>query len=104
MQQADMRIDPLDDLAVELEHQSQHAMRRRMMRAEVDRVILNLKVARVRLFARLEMFEIGRHCYRFTSSALSGVGAPGASREAFSSPGSWQTAPSHGLRQANLPQ
>jgi hypothetical protein len=36
MQQADMRIDALDDLAVELQHQAQHAVRRRMLRAEVD--------------------------------------------------------------------
>ena len=36
MQQADMRIDALDDLAVELQHEAQHAMRRRMLRPEVD--------------------------------------------------------------------
>ena len=33
MQQADMRIDALDHLAVELQHQAQHAVRRRMLRA-----------------------------------------------------------------------
>ena len=31
-----MRIDALDDLAVELEHEAQHAVRRRMLRAEID--------------------------------------------------------------------
>ena len=31
MQQPDMRVGTLDDLAVELEHQTQHAMRRRML-------------------------------------------------------------------------
>ena len=36
MQQADVRIDPLDDLAVELEHEAQHAVRGRMLRPEVD--------------------------------------------------------------------
>ena len=36
MQQPDMRIDALDDLAVELQHQAQHAMRRRMLRPEID--------------------------------------------------------------------
>ena len=36
MQQADMRIDALDDLAVELEHEAQNAVRRRMLRAEID--------------------------------------------------------------------
>ena len=39
MQQADMRIDALDDLAVEFEHQTQHAMRRRMLRPEIDREV-----------------------------------------------------------------
>ena len=36
MQEPDMRIDALDDLAVELQHEAQHAMRGRMLRAEVD--------------------------------------------------------------------
>ena len=36
MEQPDMRIDALDHLAVELEHQPQHAVRGRMLRAEVD--------------------------------------------------------------------
>ena len=36
MQEADMRIDALDDLAVEFEHQAQHAMRGRMLRPEID--------------------------------------------------------------------
>ena len=36
MQQPDMRIDALDDLAVELQHEPQHAVRRRMLRPEVD--------------------------------------------------------------------
>ena len=36
VQQADVRIDPLDDLAVELQHKPQHAVRRRMLRSEVD--------------------------------------------------------------------
>ena len=36
MQQADMRIDALDDLAVEFQHQAQHAVRGRMLRAEID--------------------------------------------------------------------
>ena len=31
-----MRIDALDHLAVELEHQPQHAVRRRMLRPEID--------------------------------------------------------------------
>ena len=36
MKQADMRIDARDHFAVELQHQAQHAMRRRMLRPEID--------------------------------------------------------------------
>ena len=36
VQEADVRIDALHHLAVELQHQAQHAVRRRMLRAEVD--------------------------------------------------------------------
>ena len=39
MKQADMRIDPRDHFAVELQHQTQHAVRRRMLRPEIDREI-----------------------------------------------------------------
>ena len=45
VQQADMRIAALDDLAVELEHQSQHPVRRRMLRAEVDVEVADLLLA-----------------------------------------------------------
>ena len=31
-----MRIDALDDFAVELQHQTQNAVRRRMLRTEID--------------------------------------------------------------------
>ena len=36
VQQADMRIDAVDHLAVQFQHQTQHAMRRRMLRPEID--------------------------------------------------------------------
>ena len=42
MKQADMRIDAGDDLAVKLQHQAQHAVRRRMLRSEVDGEIAEL--------------------------------------------------------------
>ena len=42
MQQADMRIDAVDDLAVELEHEAQHAVRRRMLRPEIDGEVADL--------------------------------------------------------------
>ncbi len=37
VQQADMRIDALDDLAVQFQHQAQHAVRGRVLRAEIER-------------------------------------------------------------------
>ncbi len=36
MQQADMRIRALDDLAAHLENEAEHAVRGRMLRAEID--------------------------------------------------------------------
>jgi hypothetical protein len=36
MQQADMRIDALDHLAVQFQHKAQNAVRGRMLRAEID--------------------------------------------------------------------
>ena len=46
VQQADMGIGPLDDLAVHLQHQAQHAVGRRMLRPEVQVEILDLDIAR----------------------------------------------------------
>ncbi len=40
MQQADVRVGALDHLAVHLQHEAQHAVRRRMLRPEVHREIL----------------------------------------------------------------
>ena len=60
MQQADMRIDALDNLAVEFQHQAQHAVGRRMLRAEIDGEscglvsqpsVLRLLVARQHVFS-----------------------------------------------------
>ncbi len=47
VEQADMRIEPLDDLAVQLHHQPQHAVRGRVLGAEIDRVILDRDLARL---------------------------------------------------------
>ena len=44
MQQADMRIDALDHFAVEFEHETQHAVRRRMLRPEIDGEIAELQL------------------------------------------------------------
>jgi hypothetical protein len=42
VQQADVRVGALDDLAVELEHQAQHAVGRRVLGPEVHRVVADL--------------------------------------------------------------
>jgi len=42
VQQADMRVGALDHFAVELQHEPQHAMGSRVLRAEVQRVVLDL--------------------------------------------------------------
>ncbi len=45
VQQADMRVDALDGLAVKLEHKAQHAVRGRMLRAEVDGEVADAMLA-----------------------------------------------------------
>ena len=42
MQQANMRVGFLNRLTVDFEDEAQHAMRSRMLRAEVHRITLNL--------------------------------------------------------------
>jgi hypothetical protein len=36
MEKTDMRIDALHNLAIEFEHKAQYAMRRRVLRSEID--------------------------------------------------------------------
>ena len=62
MQQADMRIDALDDLAVEFEHEAQHAVRRRMLRAEIDREIADGVCSCHRAALRLLVARQGTRC------------------------------------------
>jgi hypothetical protein len=40
-----MRIEPLNDFTVQFHDEAQHAVRRRMLGAEVDRVVLNVFAA-----------------------------------------------------------
>jgi hypothetical protein len=42
VQQPDVRVGALDDLAVEFQHQAQHAVRGRVLRTEVQGVVLDL--------------------------------------------------------------
>ena len=57
MQQADVRIGALDHLAVELEHQAQHAVRRRMLRPEIHRVVAGFQADR----ASANQIAVRRH-------------------------------------------
>ena len=58
-----MRIDALDDLAVELQHEAQYAVRSRMLRPEVDGEIAQagLIVHRLALGLILRGAERGEH-------------------------------------------
>ena len=80
MQQADMRITALHQLAVQLQHQTQNAMCCRVLRAKVDVEIADLLLAGQGV---IETFAAVHHF------------AP------FSSPGRMYSAPSHGLMKSN---
>jgi hypothetical protein len=43
VQQADMRIDALDHLAVEIQYETQHAVRRRVLRPEIHGELTQLR-------------------------------------------------------------
>jgi hypothetical protein len=49
MQKPDVRVGPLDDLAIQLEHEPQHAVRRWMLRPKIHRVIADLACRAIRL-------------------------------------------------------
>ena len=71
MQQADMRIGAFHHLAVHFQDQPQHTMRRRVLRAEVDRVAVDLDhaarggtcfdVRRIALLVQIDPLPHGRH-------------------------------------------
>jgi hypothetical protein len=42
MQQPDVRVGTLDDFAVHFQHQTQHAVRRRVLRTEIEGVIADI--------------------------------------------------------------
>ena len=98
-----MRVDALDDLA-ELDAPPQHAVGGRMLRAEIDRVVGDVRRLVVGPGDRLLPDR------RFGAEVrwlLDLVGLerrrrPGASGCAFSSPGRMYSAPSHGLRKSKL--
>ncbi len=80
MKEADMRIDALDDLAVEFEHEAQDAVRGRMLRPEIDGEVASGGCVRRGILHDARI--IRHHAFPL----------------AFSSPGSTYFAPSHGLK------
>ena len=69
VEQADMRIEPLDDLPVQLHHQPQHAVRRRVLGAEIDRVILDVDIAGGVRLRRLAEIDLGHNLRHTTPSS-----------------------------------
>ena len=57
MQEADMRIDALHELAVELQDHAQHAVGGRMLRPEIDREVPVLRRPLVRVHCRRARFH-----------------------------------------------
>jgi hypothetical protein len=83
-----MRVGPLDHLAVHLEDEPQHAVRRRMLRPEIHGEAAQIDFV---------------HAFLGRLGEKAGQGAPhGARSSAFSSPGSRSCVPSQGLRKSKL--
>ncbi|MCY1170752.1 hypothetical protein D9M73_108390 [compost metagenome] len=76
VQQADMRVDPLDDFTVQLHHQTQNTVRGGMLRAKVDRVILNLDIADFGIFPVKAMFDLVEIFGHATTSECTATPAP----------------------------
>src|SRR5262249_38612520 len=60
MQKPNMRIDSLDHLAVEFQNQPQHAVRRRMLRPEIDREIARCGLGHHAISATFAIFSANR--------------------------------------------
>src|SRR6266478_8279705 len=93
MQQANMRISALDDLAVHLEDKPHHAVRRRVLRTEIHHVVPDLRRT-FELCGGLLLMPIAHR-----PSCPSGSPALGL---AFSSPGRILSIPSQGDRKSKL--
>ena len=92
MQQADMGIDPFNNLTVQFQHQTQNAVRCRVLRAEIDAELAQSRL----IFRRQDWRGRGVICHGSPQlfAALAGAGL------AFSSPGSTGSAPSQGERKS----
>src|SRR5208337_143458 len=100
MEQTEMRVDALDQLAVELQDHAQHAVCRRVLGSEIDGEVAVLRRA-LHLQRRCARFHdataLPLQRYRFLHTYQ-----PFRAASAFSSPGSGYSPPSHGLRKSKL--
>src|SRR5215469_17946479 len=93
VQQADMRVGPLDDLTVHFEDKPHDAVGRRMLRPEIHHVVLDARRA----------FELVRHRQvRLAHGRPASPAVSPSSEAAFSSPGRILSMPSHGDRKSKL--
>ena len=102
VQQADVRIDARDQLAVPLEHEAQNAVRGRVLRAEIDREFAIIQRAGVLGQAIVE--DVGGADGQGFVVTVSHQALLPANPCAFSSPGRTvvaYSAPSHGDRKSN---
>src|ERR1043166_2793180 len=92
VQETDMGVGALDDLAVHLEHQPHDAVRRRMLRPEIHREIADLRRP-----GKLAPRISGRRwCGQAVTHAALPAGGASSEPEAFSSPGKILSMPSQG--------
>src|SRR6185503_84156 len=94
-----MRVRALHDFAVQFEHKAQHAVRRRVLWAEIHGIGPDLRLRRDLDRFRLLLLQ-GLRAHSFVSFIRSG---PPSGLTAFSSPGSCTfVIPSHGETKSNV--
>ena len=101
VQQADVRVAALDDLAVELEHQPQNAMRRRVLRPEVDVEVPDPLLAGQNVLPFPSISPLASADARPHRLRAAGPPRPHHDAPFFSSPGRMYSAPSQGLMKSN---
>src|SRR5580698_6088352 len=96
MQEANVRVGALDGLAVHLQHHAHHAVRCRMLRAEIHRKIADMRGT---LEPGIEVFESAQW-----DLVAHGAFEPfsASSVLAFSSPGRMRSIPSQGDRKSKV--
>src|ERR1700730_6630485 len=89
MEKPDMRIDALHNLAIELQHQAQNAVGRRVLRSEIDGEIAKRSFGHIgltyRLLMQLPAFPGCRSQYRRLPTCLFAMGIEARSGTKFRS-------------------